>query len=128
MMNCFRDRLPSNIPPQYFHKIKTDFKNQAKAYLFLHPFVALKETNAQGGKKHNNLHISLFNVPHHATFLQLIPLLNASYKLDVKCVYAETKRHEWSIIMNDAQSVYLETYYKIDLMYHLIKSCRVFYR
>ena len=37
-----------------------------------------------------NVHMSLFNLPHNATFQQLIPLLNASCKLDVKFVDTET--------------------------------------
>ena len=40
--------------------------------------------------KHTNVHTSIFNLPHNATFLQLIPLINASYKIDVRCVDAET--------------------------------------
>ena len=40
--------------------------------------------------KHRNLHMSIFNLPHHEIFLQLIPLLNSSYKRNVKCVDADT--------------------------------------
>ena len=41
-------------------------------------------------KNHTNVQLSIFNLPHHATFLRLIPLINAGYKLDVKYVDAET--------------------------------------
>ena len=34
--------------------------------------------------------MSLFGLPHHATFLQLIPLLNTSYKINVNWMDAET--------------------------------------
>ena len=37
-------------------------------------------------------------------------------------------KSEWGIKMNDARSVYLGTYFKIDLMDHLIKNCRIFYQ
>ena len=40
--------------------------------------------------KHTNVRMSLFKIPHNIKFLQLILLLNASYKLDVKCVDTET--------------------------------------
>ena len=90
VITCRRYYLPSNIPPQYFHKIKTDYKQQSKESRFLHPDLVLKETYAQGGNKHTNLHISFYNLSHHAIFLQLIPFLNSSYKLKVDYVDAET--------------------------------------
>ena len=40
-------------------------------------------------KKHTNAHMSLFNIPHHEIFLQLIPLLNSSQKINEKCVETE---------------------------------------
>ena len=51
VMTCLWDCLTSNIPPQYFHKLKTDSKQQSKESHFLHPVVAVKETHAQGGKQ-----------------------------------------------------------------------------
>ena len=45
VMTCRRDRLLWNIPPQYFHKLKTDFKQRVKEARLLHPVVAVKETH-----------------------------------------------------------------------------------
>ena len=62
VMTCHQDRLPSKIPPQYVHKLKTDYKQQFKEASFLHPVVAVKETHAQGGKQaHQRAYVSFQN-------------------------------------------------------------------
>ena len=51
VMTCRWDCLPPNIPPQYFHKLKTDSKQQSKEARFLHPIMDIKETRTKGGKQ-----------------------------------------------------------------------------
>ena len=46
VMTCLRNCLTSNIPPQYFHKLWTDYKQRSKEAHFLHHVVAVKETHA----------------------------------------------------------------------------------
>jgi hypothetical protein len=40
-MTCCCDRLPSNVPGEYFHKKKTNASGQAKVAHFLNPVVAV---------------------------------------------------------------------------------------
>ena len=59
VMNCLWDSLESNSPPQYFHKLKTDSRQQPKEARLLHPVVALKNTHEQGGKQaYHRAHVS----------------------------------------------------------------------
>ena len=51
VMTCLQDCLPSKIPTQYFHKLKSDYKQQSKEDSFLHTVVDVKETHSQGGKQ-----------------------------------------------------------------------------
>ena len=51
VMTCLWDCLTSNIPPQYFYKLKTDSKQQSKEARFLYPVLSVKETYVQGGKQ-----------------------------------------------------------------------------
>ena len=41
VMNCRRDLLPSNIPPQYFHKLKNDYKQRSNKARSLHAVVVV---------------------------------------------------------------------------------------
>ena len=58
-MTCCQDRLLSNTPPQYFHKLNTDYKQLSKEARYIHPVVAVEETHAQVGKKsYQRAHVS----------------------------------------------------------------------
>ena len=57
--NCLWYHLPSNIPPQYFHKIKTDSKQRSKEYILLHTVLVVKETRTEGGQNvYQRAHVS----------------------------------------------------------------------
>ena len=54
VMTCRHDCQPSNVPPQYFHRVKTDSKQLAKEDRFLLPVMAVKEqydTPCEGWKR-----------------------------------------------------------------------------
>ena len=86
-----RDSPPSNIPPQYFHKTKNDSKQRAKEACFLHLVVAVNETHVWGGKQEYQRALVSFQSTSSCKFLQLIPFLNESYKIDVNCLDPERK-------------------------------------
>ena len=128
VMTCRRYHLPSNIPPQYFHKLKADSKQRFKEDRFLHPDVAVQETHSQGVKQaYQCAHVS-FQFTSSCNNFTVNALTQCKLKNRRKVCGRGYNKCGRSIQMNDSWSFYLATYFKIDFMDHLIKSCRIFYR
>ena len=120
-ISCLQDCLTSNIPSQCFHKLKTLYKQRSKKARFLHPDVAVKETHTQGGKPAYQLaHVS-FQSTSSCNISTVNSLAQFKLQNQRKVRGRGDNKREWSIKINDAWSVYLATYFKIYLMYHLIK-------
>ena len=129
-MTCRRDGLPSDIPEIYLHKKKTDAAPRSKAARFNHPIVAVREYPASmDGSKlaYQRVHTSF-----QSTSSCNISTVNALqschlYVRNKERGRGEQKRH-WGIEMNQARDLYLNSYYRIDTIDHLIKNTDMFYR
>ena len=89
-MTCRRDHLPSNIPPQYFHKLNTDSKQQAKEARILHPVVDVKDTHAKDEKQaYQRAHIS-FKYTSSCKISTVNFLAQSKLKIDLKYMNADT--------------------------------------
>ena len=104
-MTCRQYFLPSNIPPQYFHKLKTDYKQQSKESRFLHPDVAVKETHAQGVKQAYQLAHFFFQSTSSCNISTVNSLAQFKLKTQSKVRGRGDNKCEWSIKTNDASSV-----------------------
>ena len=127
-MTTRRDRLPSGVRGDYFHKKGTNSNDRTKAARFLHPIVATRKVPASGNKKaYERVHCSF-----QSTSSCNIATVNALNTCDIYVRErsrgrGENKRH-WAIEMNEARDLYLSTYSRIDSIDHLIKNCHMFYR
>ena len=127
-MTCRRDRLPSGVPNQYLHKNKTDTKARSKAARFNHPINMVKVVPAVGFlKAYHRIH-----TPLQLTSLCNISTVNALNKcvfwLRKKEFWTGKSKRVWGIEINSARNLYLQSYYCIDCMDHMIKILRLFYR
>ena len=127
-MTYRRDRLPNGVPGHYLHKKKTDTKSRTKAARFHEPITRDEYTPAVEGKEEYERVHTYF----HSTSSCNISLVNALNE----CVLWIRKKERgvgkskrlWGIEMNSARNLYLQSYYRIDCMDHMIKNARIFYR
>lgn len=123
-----RDRLPSDVPGEYFQKKKTDSGRRSKAARFLNPITAVKTVDATAETKaYRRVHCSF-----QSTSSCNISTVNA---LNSNSVYIRKRQRGkgnnkrfWGIEMNEARQLYLSTYSRIDSMDHMIKNASMFYR
>ena len=125
-VTCRRDRLPKEITDTYLHKKKTDSSPRPKAARYFNPIVAVKNVAAVDGKKgHQRVHTSF-----QSTSSCNISGVNALSSCNMSIRRRERGRGEnkryWGIEMNDARSLYLQSYYRIDCIDHLIQNARIF--
>ena len=131
-MTCRRDRFPKIIAPEYLHKKKTTTVPRPKAARFNKPINAVKRQfslNNEGQKAeiYECVHVSF-----QSTSSCNISTVNALNACTLSCRRKErgrgaNKRH-WAIEMNNARNLYLGTYFRIDVIDHLIKNAKLFYR
>jgi hypothetical protein len=125
-MTCRRDRLPGEVPGEYFHKKKTDASQRSKAARFLSPVVAVMR-NETDDVEYVRMHCSF-----QSTSSCNFTTVNALNECDLEVRRKERGRKEskryWGIEMNDARKLYLGTYSRIDSIDHLIKNAHLFYR
>ena len=85
-MNCRRYFLPSNIPPQYFHKLKTDSKKYIQESSFTTSYCGCKWTHAQGVQSaYQRAHI-YFQSSSSCNISTVNSLDQWKLKLEIKCV------------------------------------------
>ncbi len=125
IMTSARDRLPSDIPSQYLHKQKTDAKHQgAKLARFVPPIVAVMTDEEKG---YQRIHVSF-----QSTSSCNISTVNALNEVQHIVEERERGRGEnkrsWVIEMNNGRRIYLSTYNGVDVLDHMIKLAKMFYR
>jgi len=127
-MTTRRDRLQSGIPGEFLHKKKTDSSQRSRAARFHQPIVVVKTVEAtEATPQYERVHCSFQSTS--SCNISTVNALNGCH-LSVRHRQRgrnDCKRH-WGIEMNDARSLYLQTYSRIDSIDHLIKNCRLFYR
>ena len=116
------------IPAEYLCKKKTDNKLRAKVARFNDPINLVKVVEAEGDKKgFSRVHCSF-----QSTSSCNISSVNALNECNKYIRKRERGRKEmkrcWGIEMNDSRSLYLATYFRIDVIDHLIQNARIFYR
>ena len=121
-MTCARGRLPKFVPAKYWHKEQTSSTDRSRAARWENHVVAIKE--------HAGATIQYTSF--QSTSSCNIACVNA---LNDVSLFAQTKergrgRHKrrWAIEMNEARQLYLNTYYKIDAIDHMLDNCNMFYR
>ena len=120
-MTCRRDRLPNDVPKNYFHHAKVEVNPRTKATRFAQPIVAVKK---------------------HGQSVMVMTSFQSTSSCNVLSVngingcelYAHSKqrgrgkyKREWAIEMNQARELYLNHYGAIDRMDHLLKNCSMNY-
>ncbi len=122
-MTTRRDRTPTGIPAKYLCKVKMPVDPRSKAARFMRPIFCIKKynensyaqlTSFQSTSSCNIIHVNAINSCE----------LYASPKERGR---GDHKRH-WAIEMNESRYLYLHTYFKLDLIYHLIQNCKMSYR
>ena len=124
-MTSGRSYLPKDIKSEYLHKLKTDPANKySKIARFAEPIVAVKN-DPQG--KWQRCHVSFQSTS--SCNISTVNALNEVFN------YVELRergrgdgKRKWVIEMNHARRLYLSTYNGIDVLDHLLKNARLFYR
>ena len=122
-----RNFLPKSIKREHLHHVKTaPTSKEAKVARFTKPIVAVKDEETNG-KKYQRVHVSF-----QSTSSCNITSVNALNECDVFVELRErgrgSSKRYWGIEMNDARRVYLSTYFRIDVMDHLLKNANLYYR
>ena len=121
-MTCRRDRLPKNVPREYFHHKKVLVNKRTRSARFEQPIVAVKKINQ------SVLTVTSFQ----STSSCNIASVNALNEVELYAFTKERgrgeKKRRWAIEMNEARSLYLNSYGVIDRIDHLIKNCNLHYR
>jgi hypothetical protein len=127
-MTCRRDRLPSAVPSHYLHKKKTGTDKRSKAARFHEPVVLAKQVEEDGEKKaFERVHTS-FQSTSSCNISMVNAINNCSMFIRRKERGTGENKRYWGIEMNDARTMYLRSYFRIDCMDHMIKNARLFYR
>jgi hypothetical protein len=127
-MTCRRDRLPKEIPEVNLHKKKTDSSPRPKAAHFFNPINTVKKVPPVEDKEgYQQVHTSF-----QSTSSCNISTVNALSSCPKSIRRRErgqgNNKRYWGIEMNDARTLYLGSYYRIDCINLLIQNSRLFYR
>ena len=127
-MTCRRDRLPKDIPAENFHKKKTSSDSRPKVARFHQPICAVKTVMPEGDKEgYERVHVS-FQSTSSCNLSTVNALNECSMFIRKKERGRGASKRKWGIEMNDARMMYLQSYYRIDTIDHLISNCNMFYR
>jgi hypothetical protein len=127
-MTCRRDRLPKEIPAENLHKKKTSSDARPKAARFHQPIVAVQNIMPEGESKgYQRIHVS-FQSTSSCNLSTVNALNECSMFVRKKERGRGASKRQWGIEMNDARMMYLQSYYRIDTIDHLISNCNMFYR
>ena len=125
-----RDRHYPEIPGEFLHKGKTEVKDRSKAARWVPPIVAVKRVPQDDVKNKKGYVITLCSF--QSTSGCNVASVNAHNQLSL---YARAKqrgrgafKREWAIEMNEARALYLGSYGRVDVIDHLIKNARMWYR
>ena len=118
-----RNYLPKGIEKKYLHGEKhlpgCKFSKVAR---FTNPIVAVK--NEQG---YQRVHVSFQST--NATNITSVNCFNkVGLFVEVRERGKGVRKRTWGIEMNDARRLYLSTYFRIDVVDHLLKNAAIFYR
>jgi hypothetical protein len=126
-MTYRRDRLPKAIPEANLHKKKTDSSPRPKAARFFNSINAVKKVPPVEDKKgFQRVHTSFQSTSscNISTVNALSPCTKSIRRREHG--RGNNKRY-WGIEMNDARTLYLGSYHRIDCIDHLIQNARIFY-
>ena len=127
LMTCRRDRLPEGIETKYWHKDRTESNDKSRVARFFQPVVATKDFDATNTTKaYQRVHIS-FQSTSSCNFTTVNSLNMCKLGLEKREQGRGHGKRVWGIEMNHARKLYLNTYYRIDVIDHLIKNCRMYY-
>lgn len=120
-----RDKLPKDIPPAYLHKNKTAPKNQAaKVARYAPPIIAVKD---DPHRRFQRVHVSFQSTS--SCNIATVNALNEVFNyVELRERGRGANKRYWVIEMNHGRRIYLTTYNGIDIMDHLIKNARIYYR
>jgi hypothetical protein len=127
-MTCRRDRLPRDIPAENLHKKKTSSDSRPKAARFHQPIVAVQNVAPDGENEgYQRIHVS-FQSTSSCNLSTVNALNECSMFIRKKERGRGASKRQWGIEMNDARQMYLQSYFRIDTIDHLISNCNMFYR
>ena len=125
IMTSRRNYLPKDINFEYLQKLKIDPTNKyAEIARFAEPIVAVK--NDPNGKWQR------YHVSFQSTSSCNISTVNAHNEVfnyvELRGRGRGSNKKKWVIEMNHARRLYLSTYNGINVLDHLLKNARLFYR
>ena len=120
---CARNVLPKDIDKRYLHSVKhTSGCKISKVARFTHPIVAVKETNG-----YQRVHVSFQST--NSTNITTVNCLNeCRLFIEMRERGKGVNKRRWGIEMNDSRRLYLSSYFRIDVVDHLLKNAAIFYR
>ena len=118
-----RNYLPKTIKKKYLHGEKhVSGCKFSKVARFTAPIVAVK--NERG---YQRVHVSFQST--NATNITSVNCFNeVNLFVEVRERGKGVRKRTWGIEMNDARRLYLSTYFRIDVVDHLLKNAAIFYR
>lgn len=118
-----RNVLPKVINGEYLQVGKTKGGDPySKVARFTNPIIAVK--NADG---YQRVHISFQSTS--STNIATVNVLNeCNLFVEIRERGRQENKQYWGIEMNDARRLYLSTYFRIDVVDHLLKNAAIFYR
>ena len=118
-----RNALPKEIEKKYLHGQKhTSGCKYSKVARFTNPIVAVK--NSPG---YQRVHISFQST--NSTNITSVNCFNeCKLFIEIRERGRGKNKRVWGIEMNDGRRMYLSTYFRIDVVDHLLKNAAIFYR
>ena len=118
-----RNVLPKGIKKEHLHGEKHPSGcKYSKTARYTNPIVAVKE---HGG--YQRVHVSFQST--NATNITSVNCFNAvNLFVELRERGRGENKRVWGIEMNDARRLYLSTYFRIDVVDHLLKNAAIFYR
>lgn len=118
-----RNVLPKGIDKKHLHGEKHQSGcKYSKVARYTKPIVAVKE---EAG--YQRVHVSFQST--NATNITTVNCLNeVNLFVELRERGRGENRRVWGIEMNDARRLYLSTYFRIDVVDHLLKNAAIFYR
>jgi hypothetical protein len=115
--------LPRGIDKKYLHGEKHQSGcKYSKVARYTNPIVAVKEEHG-----YQRVHVSFQST--NATNITSVNCFNAvNLFVELRERGRGENKRVWGIEMNDARRLYLSTYFRIDVVDHLLKNAAIFYR
>ena len=118
-----RDRLPKDVPGKYWQKEKTlPNAQRPKAARFNTPIIATKKLG------NSLITLTSFESTLSCNIASVNGINGCSLYANTKERGQKNKKRRWAIEMNEARSLYLNSYGGVDRLDHLMQNCRMSYR